>query len=321
MRNERESFTGMAAFIASVEEGSFSAAAEKLGLTPSGVSKLVSRLEERLGVRLLQRTTRRMQLTQVGRAYYERARRILDELDALEREVESHDDAPRGALRVTAPAVLGHVRVLPLLLSFQDTFPEVKIELLLNDRVVDLVEESIDVAVRMTASPPLSSVARRLGDDARVLCASPAYLSRRGRPGHPRDLADHDCIVFVAGGAVDDTWRLKPDPRSADAEGVRVRGRFQANNTLSLREAALGGLGIVNLPAYLVGEDLRSGRLVALLEGCVPIERAIYAVYPQAPFIPAKVRELVRHLVEGFAAGARDAAAAAARPASRQEPR
>ncbi|XYH93841.1 LysR family transcriptional regulator [Sorangium sp. So ce1128] len=320
MRNERESFAGMAAFLASVEEGSFSAAAEKLGLTPSGVSKLVSRLEERLRVRLLQRTTRRMQLTQVGKAYYERARRIFEELDALEREVESHDDAPRGTLRVTAPTVLGHVRVLPLVLSFQDMFPEVKVELLLNDRVVDLVEESIDVAIRMTASPPLSFVARKLGDDARVLCASPAYLSRRGRPSRPRDLADHDCIVFLAGGAVDDTWRLKPDARSGAVEGVRVRGRFQANNTLSLREAALSGLGIVNLPSYLVGDDLRSGRLIAVLEGFVPVERAIYAVYPQAPFVPAKVRELVRHLAEGFAPSARDAASAA-RPASRQKPR
>ncbi|WP_438003910.1 LysR family transcriptional regulator [Sorangium sp. So ce321] len=320
MRNERESIAGMAAFLASVEEGSFSAAAEKLGLTPSGVSKLVSRLEERLRVRLLQRTTRRMQLTQVGKSYYERARRIFEELDALEREVESHDDAPRGTLRVTVPTVLGHVRVLPLVLSFQDMFPEVKVELLLNDRVVDLVEESIDVAVRMTASPPLSFVARKLGDDARVLCASPAYLSRRGRPSRPRDLADHDCIVFLAGGAVDDTWRLKPDARSGAVEGVRVSGRFQANNTLSLREAALSGLGIVNLPSYLVGDDLRSGRLIAVLEGFVPVERAIYAVYPQAPFVPAKTRELVRHLIEGFAPSARDAAAAA-RPAARQKPR
>ncbi|AUX45178.1 LysR family transcriptional regulator [Sorangium cellulosum] len=321
MRNDRESFAGMTAFITSVEEGSFSAAAEKLRLTPSGVSKLVSRLEERLKVRLLQRTTRRMQLTQVGRAYYERARRIFEELDALEREVESHDDAPRGTLRLTAPTVLGHVRVLPLVLSFQDTYPEVNVELLLNDRVVDLVEEGIDVAVRMTASPPLSFVARKLGDDARVLCASPAYLSRRGRPSHPRDLADHDCIVFLAGGAVDDTWRLKPDPRSGEVEGVRVRGRFQANNTLSLREAALAGLGIVNLPDYLVGDDLRSGRLVAVLEGLVPVERAVYAVYPQAPFVPARVRELVRHLAEGFSRSARDAAPAAARPASRQKAR
>src|SRR5262245_54467634 len=123
-KNERDSFSSMAAFVTSVEEGSFSAAATKLGLTPSGVSKLISRIEERLSVRLIQRTTRRMQLTQAGSAYFERARRILDDLDALEREIERHDDAPRGTLCVTAPTLLGHVRVLPLLLSFQEAFPE-----------------------------------------------------------------------------------------------------------------------------------------------------------------------------------------------------
>jgi DNA-binding transcriptional LysR family regulator len=315
MRNDRDSFAGMAAFIASIEEGSFSAAAAKLGLTPSAVSKLVSRLEDRLRARLIQRTTRRMQLTQVGRAYFERALRIRDEFDALEREIESHDDRPRGALRVTAPTVLGHVRVLPLILSFQAAFPEVKVELLLSDRTLDLVEESIDVAVRMTASLPLSFVAKKLDDDVRSLCASPEYLSRRGYPSCPRDLADHDCVVFVSRGA-EATWRLKADARSDRVEVVHVRGRFQSNNTHSLYEAALSGLGIASLPRYLVDDDLKSGRLVAVLEGLLPTERCIYALYAPAPFIPAKVRELVRHLVEGFARGkdgARRPASAGAR--------
>jgi LysR family transcriptional regulator, transcriptional activator for dmlA len=302
MRNDRDSFAGMAAFITAIEEGSFSAAAAKLGLTPSGVSKLVSRLEERLKVRLIQRTTRRMQLTQVGRAYFERALRIRDEFDALEREIESHDDRPRGALRVTAPTVLGHVRVLPLLLSFQEAFPDVKVELLLSDQVFDLVEERIDVAIRMTASLPLSFVAKKLDDDVRVLCASPEYLSRRGHPNHPRDLANHDCIVFVTGSAAA-PWRLKIDARSSEVEGVQVRGRFQSNNTLSLRDAAIAGLGIASLSKYLVDDALKAEKLVAVLSGFVPLERAIYALYAPSPFIPAKVRELVKHLAEGFARG------------------
>lgn len=302
MKNERSSFSAMAAFIASVEEGSFSAAAVKLGLTPSGVSKLIARLEERLRVRLIQRTTRRMQLTQVGTAYFERARRIFEELDALESEIESRDDTPRGTLRVTAPTLLGHVRVLPLLLSFQEAFPEVKVELLLSDRVLDLVDDSVDVAIRMTASPPLSLVAKKLDDDVRVLCASPAYLARRGHPSRPRDLADHDCIIFVVGGA-SDTWRLKADAHSDDVEVVSVRGRFQSNNTPSLSEAALAGFGIVNLPRYLVDGDLQSGRLVAVLDGFVPIERCIYALYAPTPFTPARIRAFVKHLAEGFARG------------------
>jgi LysR family transcriptional regulator, transcriptional activator for dmlA len=265
----------------------------------AGVSKLVSRLEERLSVRLIQRTTRRMQLTQVGRAYFERARRVLDDLDALEREIESHDETPRGTLCVTAPTLLGHVRVLPLLLSFQEAFPEVKVDLLLSDRVLDFIEEKVDVAIRMTATPPLSFVARKLDDDERVLCASPSYLARRGPPGAPRDLAEHDCILFVVGAAAD-TWRLKADASSDKVESVHVRGRFQSNNTLSLREAASAGLGIANLPRYLVDDELTSGRLVPVLPGLVPLERSVYALYAPAPFIPARVREFVKHLAAGF---------------------
>jgi LysR family transcriptional regulator, transcriptional activator for dmlA len=298
-RNERDSFTGMAAFVASVEEGSFSAAAEKLGLTPSGVSKLISRLEERLSVRLIQRTTRSMQLTQVGRAYLDRARRILDDFDALDREIERHDETPRGTLCVTAPALLGHVRVLPLLLSFQEAFPEIKIDLMLSDRVLDFIDERVDVAIRMTATPPLSFVARKLDDDERLLCASPSYLARRGHPSAPRDLAEHDCLLFVVNTA-EDTWRLKADESSDKVESVHVGGRFQSNNTLSLRDAALAGLGIANLPRYLVDGELTAGRLVVVLPGLVPLDRSMYALYSPSPFLPARVRELVKHLVKGF---------------------
>lgn len=302
MRNERESFAGMAAFVAVVESASFSAAADKLRLTPSGVSKLVSRLEDRLGARLLQRTTRRMQLTQAGAAYFERARRLLEEFEALSRETASQDDTPRGTLRVTAPTVLGHVRVLPVLLSFQRAFPEVKAELALTDRAVDLVEEGVDVAVRMTATPPLSFIARKLDDDVRVLCATPGYLKRRGCPRHPRELADHDGIGFVTGSAVS-PWRLRAAAGSEEIESARVKGRLQVNNTLSVREAALTGLGIADLPRYLVEDDLLAGRLLAVLPEFGLIERSIYAVYGPGPFVPARVREFVKYLVAGFAKG------------------
>src|ERR1700734_2358505 len=165
MATDRDTFAGMGAFLAAVEEGSFSKAATKLGLTPSGVSKLVTRLEEKLDVRLFHRTTRQMQLTDIGTFYLDRARRIFEDVRALEDEIERSTDEPRGLLRVTAPAVLGHHRVLPAVISFRKAFPEVKVDLLFVDHLVDIVDERIDVAVRMTASPPLSYVAKKLGDD------------------------------------------------------------------------------------------------------------------------------------------------------------
>src|ERR1700722_4272735 len=210
MATDRDTFAGMGAFLAAVEEGSFSRAATKLGLTPSGVSKLVARLEERLEVRLFHRTTRQMQLTDIGSFYLDRVRRIFDDVRALEVELERTTDAPRGTLRVTAPALLGHHRVLPAVIAFRRAFPEVQVDLLLVDDLVDLIEERIDVAVRMTASPPLSYVAKKLGDDTRRLCASPDYLSRRGRPARPSDLQKHDALVFVTDGARV-PWKLRGD--------------------------------------------------------------------------------------------------------------
>jgi LysR family transcriptional regulator, transcriptional activator for dmlA len=297
MSLERDTFAGMTAFVAAVEKGSFSAAAAALGLTPSGVSKLVSRLEERLKVRLLQRTTRQMQLTHVGASYLARAQRLIDELRALESEVGGSDDVPRGLLRITAPFGLGHARVLPAVIAFRRAFPEVKVDLWLSDRVVDLVEERVDVAVRMTSSPPLSFVAKRLAADERLLCASPAYVERRGRPKQPGELTEHECIVFVPA-STPVPWKFK----SADgkSEAMRVGGHLQLNNLLSLRDAALAGLGIADLPAYLVGDELREGRLVTVLDEFVATDRTIYAVYAPSATVPARVREFLKLLGEQF---------------------
>jgi LysR family transcriptional activator of dmlA len=297
MTIERDTFAGMAAFLAAVEEGSFSRAAQKLGLTPSGVSKLVSRLEERLDVRLFHRTTRQMQLTDVGTFYFERARRIFDDVHTLEREMERSDDAPRGLLRVTAPVVLGHLRVLPAVIAFRKAFPDVKVDLLLVDRVVDLIEERIDVAVRMTASPPLSYVAKKLGEDTRRLCASREYLARRGRPKHPKDLPKHDCLVFAPEGPPA-SWKLLSD--AGKPVSVRVCGPLQINDVLSLREAALAGLGIADLPAYIAVDDVRAGRLESVLDDYVAPDRAVYAVYPPGMSVPSRSREFVKILERHF---------------------
>jgi LysR family transcriptional activator of dmlA len=300
MATDRDTFAGMSAFIAAVEEGSFSKAATKLGLTPSGVSKLVGRLEERLEVRLFHRTTRQMQLTDIGSFYLDRVRRIFDDVRALEVEIERSTDTPRGLLRVTAPVVLGHHRVLPAVISFRKAFPGVKIDLLLADELVDLIEERIDVAIRMTARPPLSYVAKKLGEDTRRLCASRDYLARRGQPVRPSDLQKHDCLVFVTDGAPV-PWKLLSD--AGKAASVRVCGPLQTNSVLSLREAALAGLGIADLPSYLVADDVRAGRLESVLDDFVAPERAVYALYAVGPSLPARSREFVKILVRHFHGG------------------
>jgi LysR family transcriptional activator of dmlA len=301
MAIERDTLTAMAAFLAVVEAGSFSAAATKLGMTPSGVSKLMTRLEERLKTRLFYRSTRQIKLTDLGAVYFERSRRIFEDLDALETMMEERDDVPRGLLRVTAPVVLGHERVLPAVLAFRKTFPEVNIDFVLLDRVVDLIEERMDVAVRMTATPPQSSVVRKLGDDVRALCASPAYLARRGKPRRPEDLKEHDCLAFVPGGTDGPTapWKLRAG--ASKVLSLRVGDSIRMNNTLSLYEACLAGLGIADLPAYLVGKDVRAGRLETVLDECVVPDRSVYAVYAPGRPAPARAREFVKLLVRQFA--------------------
>ncbi len=290
---------GMAALVTLAEAGSFSSAADRLGITPSAMSKLVARLEDRLGTRLVQRTTRKMQLTEAGVGYAIHARRILEDIDTVDREIQSRDPRPRGTLRVTAPAVLGHVRVLPVVIAFQRENPDVKVRLDLSDRVVDMVEEGIDVAVRMMAEPPLALVARKLDDDARVLCARPDYLERRGHPRSPDDLSSHECIVFAAGPS-SDVWRFRCAPKSADLRTVQVSGRLSVGSTLSLRDAALGGLGIADLPRYLVEDDLRTGKLVSVLPRFIINERSVFALYAPSPFVPTKVRAFVEALRLGF---------------------
>jgi DNA-binding transcriptional LysR family regulator len=298
MTVERDTFAGMAAFLAAVDEGSFSRAATKLGLTPSGVSKLIARLEQRLDVQLFHRTTRRIQLTELGSFYFERVRRIFDDVRTLETEIEESRDKPRGLLRVTAPVVLGQIRIMPVVVAFRAEFPDVRVDLILEDSVVDVIEERIDVAIRMTATPPMAYVARKLGDDRRLLCASPTYLERRGRPRHPKDLEAHDCLVFWADGAPV-PWKVKD--KTGKSASLRVCGPLQTNNTLALRDAALAGLGIADLPAYLATEDVRRGRLESVLDDFVAFDRAVYAVYPPGRSVPARSREFVRVLARDYA--------------------
>jgi LysR family transcriptional activator of dmlA len=302
-----ETVRGMAAMVAVADHGSLAAAAQALALTPSAVSKLVSRLEARLGARLLQRSTRRVALTEAGHAYCERARRLLAGREAGGRDLQDRDPAPRGTLRVTAPSALGQVRVVPLVLAFQRLHPALKVQLELTDRMVDLVEERIDVAIRITAAPPPALIARKLDDDVRLLCASPVYLHRHPAPRDPAGLASHACLVQTVGGVIA-PWPLRERADARKVRDVAVDGPLATSSTLALRDAALAGLGIADLPRYLVDDDVAAGRLVSVLDDHVAIRRAVYLVYAPAPFTPARIRAFAEHMRGGYRPARRGAA-------------
>jgi LysR family transcriptional regulator, transcriptional activator for dmlA len=290
----QDSFNAMAAFVAAAELGSFTRAAAAVGATPSAISKLISRLERRLGALLIHRSTRRMTLTGNGQAYYARARAILDEVRAVEREVASQHDAPSGLVRITAPQLYGEVCVVPALLALQQRLPQVQLDLELTDQVTDFFSQPI--AIRFGARPPPFAVARRVGDDRRVLCASPGYLKQRAAPRRPDELRDHACLVFT-GRKDGDTWRLRSRARSGRIVPVGIAGPLRINNTRSLYRAALDGHGIANLPHYLVADDLAAGRLRAVLDELMPSERSLWVVYVASRFVPLRISEVARQLV------------------------
>jgi LysR family transcriptional regulator, transcriptional activator for dmlA len=298
LRDKRESINEMAALVATVSAGSFSRAAIRLEMTPSGVSKLVARLERRLGVQLLQRTTRTMQLTEAGVLYHDRAERVLEDIDEIERDLEGHHLHPRGRLRVTAPTVLGEVLIMPVIIAYQRRYPDVTIAFDLTDRLVDFVAEGYDVAIRMTDQPPESFVARRLADDIRQVCASPGYLRKHRRPERPDDLANHRCIPFLTPTGPT-PWNLR---RTLDGpvELLTFKSTLELNNISAVHQAALAGLGIADLPGYLIEEDLAAGRLVSLLGPYISARRTIYAIYLASRLVPAKTRAFLKVLETSF---------------------
>jgi DNA-binding transcriptional LysR family regulator len=288
--------SAMAAFVQVVEGRSFSVAARGLGLTRSAVSRQIAGLEDRLGARLLNRTTRRLSLTEAGAVYYEHCARILAEAVAAERAVADLDAAPRGLLRINAPMSFGQNHLGPAVAEFLAVHPALKVELTLDDRVVDLVGEGYDVAVRIAELPPSTLIARRLAVNRRVLCAAPAYLARAGRPRRPEDLTRHACLGYTYLATGND-WRFRgPD----GPVSVRIDGAISANNGDVLRQMGLAGLGILLAPTFIVGDDLRSGALLPLLEDWSDADTGIYAVYPPTRHLSPKVRAFVDFLAARF---------------------
>lgn len=285
------------AFVKVAETQSFSEAAARLGASKSALSRQVSALEAELGARLFHRTTRSLTLTEAGRGYLERVSQILADLAQADESVTALQAAPRGRLRVNAPLSFGFLHLAPLLPEFLARCPELEVDVAMNDRFVDLVEEGFDVAVRIGALADSSLIVRRLAPIRRVICASPAYLAAHGTPATPTDLQDHQCLLNtnLAPGR---EWRFAtPEGRPI---AVHVGGRLSMNNGDALRVAALRGLGLVDLPTFIVGRDLQSGALVSLLDAYVPQTMALHAVYPHARHLSPKVRVFIDFLAERF---------------------
>ena len=283
--------TSMSVFVKAVDLGSFTAAATGLGLTSQMVGKHVSALEERLGTVLLQRTTRRMRLTDAGQRYYERCRAILSEVAAAEALVEDSAIEPRGRLRVSAPVGFGACRLAPIVADLIDRHPDLEIELTLTDRYVDMIDEGYDAVLRLGPLGETSSTVRTLGSHDQVVCASPSYLARKGVPSTPSDLAAHACLGFVNwSGLPYAEWRFG---RDGVIHPVQIRSRFQVNDGRVLVAAAIAGHGIILQPAAVVAEAIREGALKALLTDYSAPTRELFLLHPAREPQPARLRAFI----------------------------
>ncbi|MDO6387734.1 LysR family transcriptional regulator [Uliginosibacterium sp. 31-12] len=290
-------FQGMKTFVAVVEAGSFVGAMDSTGLSKPAISRHVNELEQHLGVRLLQRTTRRLSLTSEGETYLQRCRDILLAVDEAESELSDSSGEIRGRLRIGAPQTFGAMHLAALWGRFVAENPYLTLDIVLADRVVDLVEEGFDLAVRIGRLPDSGLVSRKLADTRMVLCASPEYVARHGQLAHPQDLAAHAAISYSywSGG---DTWSFK-GPENEEAS-VRIHSRLHANNGDTCRAAALAHQGIILQPDFLIHEDLRSGALIELMPNWRAATIPIHAVYPTRKHLPLKVRRLLDFLVEAL---------------------
>jgi DNA-binding transcriptional LysR family regulator len=292
-------FSEMRAFVTVAEQGSFVAASERLGLSRAMVTKLVSALEARLGVRLMHRTTRRLSLTAEGESYLSEASALIGELDALDARLSQGATRPAGRLRVTAPVSFGQRFLGTAVTEFHALHPDIDIELSLNDRRVDLVEEGYDLALRITRMGDSSLIARRLVPVSDVVCASPYYLERHGTPLKPEELTLHNCLIYTLTDQAG-SWIYR------DADGterrVRVQGSLRANNGDLLLDAAIRGLGITQQPRFLLADALERGQLVQILDDYRWMDLDLYAVYPVRRYVPGKVRVFVDFLQTFFLA-------------------
>ena len=291
-----EDLERMAIFARVVETRSFSEAARRLGMSKSMVSKQVTRLEKSVGARLLNRTTRAMSLTEAGAIFYEHCARIVEEFDQAKLAVGRFHSEARGNLRISASVAFGTLHIAPALPEFLARYPEVRIDMSIGDRLVDLADEGFDVAIRISKEPSPNLVARKLAAVNRKIVATPDYFRRHGVPRTPEELARHNCLTYTHFNP-QETWRL----RGPDGDiSVPISGNLRLNDDEALSAAVLGGLGVALLPTFIIGRDLQAGRLTAVLSDYVPSERHIHAVYLPNRHLPTKVRAFIDFLVERF---------------------
>jgi DNA-binding transcriptional LysR family regulator len=281
----------MRIFVATVDARNFTAAASRLSLSKQFVSRRVMALEEALGVQLLIRNTRKLAVTELGQEFYERARRILGEVEEAEQAMSLRRAGPRGLLRVSAPMSFGMMHLSPLVAMFLRENGDVRFDMELSDRTVDVVGEGFDMAIRIGILPDSTLVAQKLVDVRMLACCSPAYAKRRGKPAVPADLARHACLLYGHGGAI--SWDFVID---GAVKGVEVHGPLRANNGDLIRDAAVAGLGIVRLPDFIVADALKSGELVTVLDDFLPGATSVYAVYPQHRQSSVTIRAFVEFL-------------------------
>jgi len=288
----------MAVFKRAVDAGSFAAAARHFGISAEMAGNHVKALEAHLGVRLLNRTTRRMHVTEAGAAYHARCTQILSEIEQAEAEAGSQQAAPSGLLRITGPLTFGELHLRLAINDYMVRYPSVSMDVFLSDRQVNLIDEGFDLAIRIGEPPDSSLIARRLASACLVLCAAPAYLDRHGRPQKPSDLTRHACLVY-ADLRSPRTWRFTaPDGR---VETVQITGYFSSNNPQLLLSLAVAGHGLIFWPSFAVGTDILSGRLIPLLTNWRSRELTIQALYPHRLLLSAKVRTFVDFLAERLA--------------------
>jgi len=286
-------YEDMRIFAQVLEAGSFTAAADRLGMSKQSVSRRLMQLEERLGVRLLNRSTRRLDATPLGQHYYQSALRLLGEVQQVEHDISGQAQALRGTLRLSAPLSFAMSHLGCLLTEFLQLHPQVDVEVDLSDRAADLIGEGYDLALRIGALEDSSLIARRIASVERVYCASPAYLQARGVPLTPEDLAGHDCLPYGHSRQVQ--WQFR---QGGKAQAIQVTGRMRANNGELLRDAAIAGMGVTYLPTFIVGQALADGRLVNVLEEWTPPALQLSAVYPQHRQVARPVQGFVSFLRE-----------------------
>ena len=291
--------TSMTTFTTVIACGSFAQAAQRLNMSPAMVTNHVRALEERLGARLLNRTTRKLSLTEAGQGYYDACAQILAELDAADARVSALTAAPRGTLRVNAAAAIAPAAV-PLLAAFTKAFPEITLELVVSDRMPDMVEDGFDVAIRYNPEPQSSLIVRRLGSFRVICCAAPAYLAAHGTPRVPADLAAHNCLSYMYPGYTDLTREWRFEGPGGEVTTVAVSGNLRINSPAMLRAAVLDGRGIVIAPQWVL-DDVRAGQLVHLLPDYDSGDLPVVALYPHRQHLPAKVRSFIDFAVKHFA--------------------